>query len=444
MQVVIIGGNAAGMSAASRLRRKVPEHQVIVFEKSGEVSYGACGLPYYISGENTDINRVRIRTAVAFRETGIDLRLYHIVQRVDPVRKTVTVLDCVQNTNVEQPYDKLLVASGSSPIMPAIPGHQLTGIFCLKTIDDAERIRSEIVDAAVKTVAIVGAGYIGMELAEACVHLGKELHIFEAKPQCLPGFDPEFGEAVEKELEEHGACVHTDESVTAFEGESRVTSLRTSKGNRCKVDLVVVCIGVRPNTAFLPADSVEMLRNGAIVTDSAMRSTDPDIFAAGDCATSWHALLDCPVFLPLATNANKQGRLAADSISGEAVQLKRALGTSMLRCLGLEFGKVGLTQTEAENAGIPAKTITIQARTHARYYPGASDITIKLCYNRENKVILGAQLMGNGETAWRTDVFACAIDQGMTTTALGTLDLAYCPVISTVWDPILIAGNAAK
>ncbi|MDR0841136.1 MAG: CoA-disulfide reductase [Christensenellaceae bacterium] len=444
MKVLIIGGNAAGMSAASKLKRSMPQTQVVVFERGEETSYGACGLPYYISGENPDIDLVRIRKPDAFLQEGIDLRLRHTVASVDTEAKTVAVLNGAGGEAYEETYDRLIIASGAAPIVPNWPGVSLKNIFSLKTISDAEAIKRCLAQPGIRRVAIVGGGYIGLEIAEACIRLKKEVRILEAAPHCLPAFDPEFGAAVKRELENHGAQVHTGERVAAFTGEEALSGILTESGARYEADAAIIAIGVRPNTRFFRPEQIHMLGNGALIVDAAMRTSATDIYAAGDCATVYHRLLDAPVYLPLATNANKQGRLAAVSVLGGDVSLKRALGTSMLRCLKLEFGKTGLTQAEAQAHCLRAKSITIQAKTHARYYPGSADITIRLCYNSETKVILGAQLMGEKETAWRTDVLACAIDRGMTTEELGYLDLAYSPIYASVWDPILIAANAAK
>lgn len=444
MKVIVIGGNAAGMSAASRMMRKGdPELSVTVYEKTGEVSYGACGLPYYIGGENDDIDLVRIRTPQAFMDAGIDLRMGHTVLSVDADRKTVQVRDADGAVHTDM-YDRLLVASGASPVRLPVPGAELDGIFTLKTIGDAQRIRNRLTAGETRRIALIGGGYIGLELAEAFARQpGKELRLIEAADRLIPGFDPEFSEAARAALERHGAAVHTGEKVRAFTGVGQVSGVETDRGFY-EADLVVVAAGVRPNTDFLRDTGVEMLPNGAVVVDDAMRSGCADIFAAGDCATVIHRITGEAVYVPLGTNANKQGRLAGDSVLGKPVALRRALGTSMLRCLDVELAKTGLTLAEAERHGIPAKSATIKAGSHARYYPGATPVTVKLCYRSDNQVVIGAQVMGKQEAAWRVDVFACAVDRGMTAEELGYLDLGYAPPYSSVWDVIQVAANAVK
>lgn len=445
MKVVIIGGNGAGMSAASRIKRKFPETDVTVFEKTSEVSYGACGLPYYISGENPDVDLVRIRKAEKFIESGVDLRLRCAVERIDLAGKTVDVLDQASGAHSTAGYDKLVIASGAGPIVPPVPGIALPNIFTLKSIEDAERIRARLSQSDVRRVAVIGGGYIGLEVAESCIRLGKEtIHVFEAAPYCLTSFDPEFGAAAKAELERNGVQVHVGEAVSEAYGDGALQGVKTTLGGQYDLDMAIVAIGVRPNTGFLLPGQLDQLKNGAIVVDTAMRTSVPDVYAAGDCCTVTHRITGAQTYIPLATNANKQGRLVGDSVMGLPVDLRRALGTSMLRCAGLEFARTGLNEREAAAAGIPVKSATISAKTHARYYPGSAPITIKLICHRDTDVVLGAQLMGEAETAWRVDVFACAIDRGMTAGELAYLDLAYCPIFSTVWDPILTAANVVK
>ncbi len=441
MKLVVIGGNAAGMSAASRVKRRAPESEVVVLEQTREVSYGACGLPYYVAGLNEDIDLIRIRKVETFRESGVCVRLGCDVTEIDYDKKVVRYQE-EDGTAGEESYDKLVIASGSSPKVPPIPGIQKKGIFPLKTLKHAEALKRSLLDRP-RSVVIVGGGYIGLELAEACL-LQKvpEIHIVEALDRLLNVFDPEFGAAVQAELEAQGVHIHTGERVQSFQGEDRVTAVVTDKGTYA-ADTVILSIGISPNTRFA-GDAIEKLPNGAIVTDPAMRTSIPDVYAAGDCATIWHKLLDKPVMIALGTNANKQGRLAGDSVLGKPVSFKRALGTSMLRCMGLEFAKTGLGEGECQANGIPYKVKTVETRSHARYYPDPKPLTIKLCYRPEDHVLLGAQIMGAKEAAWRIDTFACAIDQGMTTEELGFLDLGYAPPFAGVWDAIQIAANAAK
>ena len=295
-----------------------------------------------------------------------------------------------------------------------------------------------------ESVIIVGGGYIGLELAEACI-LQKipEIHIVEALDRLLNVFDPEFSEMVKAELEKNGVHIHLGERVMSFEGEDdKVTAVKTDK-DCYAADVVILSIGVSPNTRFLP-EGIEKLGNGALVTDASMKTSVPDVYAAGDCASVWSKLLDKPMYIALGTNANKQGRLAGDAVLGKNVRFARALGTSMLRVMGMEFAKTGLGEQECKANGIDYKTTTVESRSHARYYPDPVTLTVKLTYRAADKVLLGAQIAGAKEAAVRIDTFACAVDQGMTTDELGFLDLGYAPPFASVWDAIAIAANASK
>ena len=439
MKIVILGGNAAGMSAASRMKRKAPDTQVIVLEKTETVSYGACGMPYYIADLNPDLNRMKIRPVEKFREQGIDVRLNHEVERVD--RENKTVYGSCKGEPFAISYDKLLVATGSSPIVPPLPGIDLAGLFPLKTLEQAAALKSAL--GPEKDVVIVGGGYIGLELAEACLlRKVRSLTLVEAADHVLTTFDDEFGEAAVAELQKHGVRVCLSQRVKGFSGEDGHVTAVLTEGGEVKADVVILSIGIRPNTGFL--EGVDKLPNGALITGTDMRTSDPDIYAAGDCATVMHRVLKKPVYLALGTNANKQGRLAGDSMLGKPVCFDRPLGTSMLRLMGLEFACTGLNEKTAKAQGIAYKANTVTARSHAGYYPDPAIITVKLIYDPDTKAILGAQLMGAKETALRIDVFACAIDRGMTTAELGFLDLGYAPPFASVWDAILIAANASK
>lgn len=441
MKLLVIGGNPAGMSAASRVKRRSPETEVVVLEQSHEVSYGACGLPYYIAGLNNDIDLIRIRKIPEFEESGIRVKAGTRAEAVDFAAKRVTCRTDTGDVYTET-YDKLLIASGSSPKIPPIPGIRKQGILPLKTLEDAQNIKNLLLKKP-QNVVIVGGGYIGLEIAEACI-LQKVPHIriVEAMDRLLNVFDPEFSEAARLELESHGVHIHTGERVASFEGGDSVRLVRTDKGEY-PADLVILSIGISPNTAFL-GNGISKLPNGALVTDTAMRTSVADVWAAGDCASVHHKLLDKPVHIALGTYANKQGRLAGDSILGKPVHFQRALGTSMLRCAGLEFAKTGLGEGECKSSGIPIKTKTVQARSHARYYPDPAILTVKLCYDPETHVLLGAQIMGRKEAAVRINTFAIAVDQGMTTEDLGFVDFGYAPPFAGVWDAVAVAANAAK
>lgn len=441
MRVVILGGNPAGMSAASRIKRKSPGTEVIVLEKSQEVSYGACGLPYYVAGLNEELDLIRIRKVSEFEKSGICVWTGCEAVGIDYDRKTV-LAKSAEKGRLEVSYDKLVIATGASPKLPPAGGTGLKNIFCLKTLQDAENLKEALLEKR-GNVVIIGGGYIGLELAEACLlRKVRSVRIIEAADRLLSVFDEEFGKAAKEELEKHGVSVHTGEYVKSFEGQDgEVRLVHTDKGSY-PADAVIMSVGVSPNTGF--AGEIEKLPNGALLTDQAMRTSREDVYAAGDCASVLHRVTKKPVYIALGTNANKQGRLAGDSVLGKPVCSFRALGTSMLRCMDLELAKTGLSEAEAKAGGIDYKVKTVQARSHARYYPDPAMITVKLVYEAQSRRILGAQIMGEKEAAWRINVFACAIDRGMRTEELGYLDLGYAPMFAGVWDAVQIAANAAK
>ncbi len=444
MKVLIVGGVAAGMSAASKLRREDSLAEITVFEQGIDVSYGACGLPYFISGENKEADLMRIRKVEEFREKyRLDVRIRHQVLSVQPSAKTVLVknLDTGQEYSVD--YDKLVLASGASPIRPSLKGINLENIVTLKTIQDAESIRQVLLTDKIRDVAIIGSGFIGLEMVEACVRLGKKVRIFEMLEQVLPAYEPEIAISLQATMEKHGVAIHTAEKVIEFRGNDTVSSIYTDKGEY-KTDLVVLSVGVKPNTGFVSGLGLELLGNGAIIVNNRMETNIIDIYAGGDCASVFHRVLRKPVYLPLGTNANKQGKIIGDNLAGKNKEFPGALGTSVLRVLDMEAGKTGVSEKEARANHIKYRTVVVEANNHAPYYPNPQPIKVKLVYDPETRVILGACMAGVEGVALRVNTFAAMIAAGMTLEEAGNLDLCYAPPFSQVWDVIHVAANAAN
>lgn len=442
VNVVIVGGVAAGMSAASKLRRTCGDARITVFEKGVDVSYGACGLPYYISGENENADLMRIRTAEQFRKQGIDVRLRHEVCGVDPATRTVAIRNLETGEAFSAQYDKLVIATGASPVRPPLPGADLPGVVTLKSIPDAEWIKRLLTAPGVADVVIVGSGFIGLEMAEACVRLGKRVRILEMQDRALPVYEPEISERIADALVRHGVALHTGEGLVALEGDGRVQRVRTEKATY-RADVVLLAVGVRPNTAFLRGvPGFRFLNNGAIVVNNRMETGVPDVWAGGDCATVVHKILPQPVYIPLGTNANKQGRLIGENLAGGKRELPGVLGTSVIRVFDLEAGKTGVSEEEARQAGIPVKAAVVEVGSHAPYYPDPRPIRIKVVCRAETGELIGACLAGQRGAALRTDVFAAIIGAGMTVEEAGLLDLAYAPPFAQVWDAVHVAVNA--
>lgn len=443
MKIVILGGDAAGMSAASKIRRCLPDARVTVFERTRETSYGACGLPYYIGGLNDDADKIRIRKPEAFLKGGIDLRLAHEAVAVDPAAKTVTARSTETEETVTEPYDELVIATGASPILPPVEGRDKKGVFTLKSIADAQAIRGWAERSGVSDVMIVGAGYIGLELAESFVRLNKRVTLIEMAPRPMMVMDEDFAPLITDALERHGVVLRTSETVKALTGGEAVTGVVTDRGEY-PAQLVILCVGVRPNTAFLRDTGVELLPNGAVLVDDQMRSSAPHIYAAGDCATITNKVTGKPVYLPLGTNANKQGKVLGEVLCGQNSRLSGVLGTSMCRVVDLEVARTGINEKEAREAGIPLQVVSATAHTRPPYYPGGCELTVKLFFHADTKALLGAQLAGLEGAAGRIGLCALAIDAGVTAPQLSMADLGYAPPFNYVWDPVQLAAGMVK
>ncbi len=444
MQIVIIGAEAAGMSAAAKARRTAPDATITVFEQGEVVSFGACGLPYFVGGFFDDASYMAERSVEQFRASGIDLRTGHQVIAVDPAQKVVRVRDLAEGREFVQSYDKLLVATGASVVRPPIEGLGLENVHFVKTLDDGLTLRRFAERAECREVVVIGAGYIGLEMVEALHKQGKRVRLIELAERVLAeSFDAEISELFQQELIRNGISLHLGEKVLSLKGTSAVEAVETDKGSY-PADLVIVATGVRPTTAFLVDSALTMLDNGAVVIDDQGRSSDPDIFAAGDCATVFHRIRQQPVYIPLATTANKLGRLIGENLCGAHKHFPGTLGSAAVKVLALEAGRTGVSEREARALGRPIKTVVINDKNTTNYVPWQQDIRVKLIYDAESKVLLGGQVAGGAGAVLRVDTLAAAIHSGMTTEDLGMLDLCYAPPFARTWDALNVAGNVAK
>lgn len=444
MKVIIIGGNAAGMSAAAKFRRLDSESKIIVFEKGKEVSYGSCGLPYYISGLNNDLDALRIRSPKEFKDkANIEIRMKEEVTDLDSPNKKITVTKNDGETYTES-YDKLVVTTGASPVFPPFPGKELDNIFTLKTLEDGERIKEAAKSKKIKNVTIVGSGFIGMELAESFVSLGKKLRIIEMMPRVMNNYEPEITDVLVKELKKNDVSLCFSEAVKSFEGDGAVSHITTDK-NTYPTDMVIVSIGVSPNTTFLrDTKGLNFFKNGAIIVNKRMETGIPNIYAGGDCATVYDKITNKPTYIALATNANKQGKIIGQNLAGHEVELPGRLGTSALKFMDLEIAMTGASLNAALNAGYNAEFSLIKTKLVPPYYESGSKVLIKLIFDKDTKQVLGACMAGASGTALRINVFATAISAGMTINDISNLDLAYSPPFSHAWDAVQVAANAVK
>lgn len=444
MKVIIVGGVAAGMSAAAKLKRANKEAQITVYEKSRHVSFGACGLPYFVGNFFEDSQKMIARTVEQFNASGITVNIEHEVLNVDTDNKCITVKNLLTGERFTDTYDKLMIATGASAIIPPINNVDLKHVYTLKSMEDGEALKHAMQNEALKRVAIVGAGFIGLEVVEAAKQYGKEVHVFQLNDRVLVDtFDKEITDLLEEELRTHDVHLHLSQTVTELVGDQAVTQIKTND-ETFDVDIVVLTAGVRPNTSFLKDTKIEMLRNGALVIDHEGRTSIEDIYAAGDCASINHILKPEPAYIPLATVANKMGRIIGENLAGAHNTFNGSLASACLKVMNLEAGRTGLSEQEAMNLGINYKTVFITDMNQTSYYPGQSKINVKLIYNADTKVILGGQIVGRKDAVQRVNVLATAIFAGLTTDQLAMLDLCYAPPFARTWDVLNIAGSVAK
>ncbi|WP_028829952.1 CoA-disulfide reductase [Proteocatella sphenisci] len=443
MKVVVIGGVAAGMSAASKIKRMDPQTEVVVYEKGGYLSYGACGLPYYVGGFNDDYTKMIARSREEFEKSGIKTHLHHEVLKVIPSEKQLLVRNHETGDIFIESYDKMMISTGASAVKPPVEGIDKKGVYQLKTLEDGLRLKEIAADPQIKNVVVVGGGYIGIESVDAFLHLGKNVTCVEFADRILMPFDKEIAALAEQELISKGVNLRTSEKVVSIQGNQSVSSVVTDKGEY-QADLVVLSVGVRPATEFLRDTGIHMAQNGALVVDREMKTSISDIWAAGDCSLVYHKGLKENAYLALGTVANKCGRIAGENIMGKHIKFTGALGSAAIKVCNLEMGRTGLGEAEAKKQTLDYKTVIIQAMDHPPYYPDPTPITIKLIYEAGTKRLLGAQSAGIKGAVMRVDVFAVAIHNNMTTDELGMTDLVYAPPFAGVWDAVHIAANAAK
>jgi len=442
MKVVAIGGVALSMSAVSKLRRLDKDVEIVVYEQGVVLSYGACGMPYYISDEIKNPEKLVARTKEQFASMGIVVHTLHKIINVFDKTNEVEVLNLETKEVFIDSYDYLIIGSGASSIIPPWENVELDDIFKLSTYEDSIAIKARIDSGEIKKVVIVGGGFIGIEMVEAFLTRGLEVTLIELDKQILSVLDSEMTKPLEEHLKSKGVTLQLNEKVLKFEGNKKVHKVITDKGNY-DADLVLISIGIRPNTSFLKNSNVK-LQKGAIIVNNKMQTNVENIYAGGDCSMIYNLAVKENRYLPMGNNANKQGRVIAENLAGNNFEFKGVLGTIVIKVVDMEAAKTGITEKEAVFLGVNHKTVTITGKNHAGYYPNSSPITVKVIYDPFTKIILGAELVGYKDTALRVNVFAVAIQKEMTTNELGFLDLAYAPPFAGVWDVIAVALNKVK
>jgi len=448
---VIIGGDAAGMSAAARLKRSSPEAEVIVFERGPHISYSACGMPYWIGGVLSSDRQLMILTPeIARKRRHIDVRIHHEVTAIDPENKTAAGVDHMTGDPFTQPYSKLLIATGARAARPPIPGVDLPGVFSLRSLADGQAIHAYLEDRTPRRAVLIGGGYIGLEMAEALRDRDLEVHLVELLPQIMPSFDADMIAPVVEHLEEHGVQLHTATAVTGISQTGATLTVHTDAGGDLLADIVVIGVGVRPNAELAAAAGLRLGESGAIRVDRSMQTSRPDIYAAGDCVEHYHLVLERDAYIPLATSANKGGRVAADNMIGDTAALPGILGTAVVKVFDYTMAFTGLNEEEAKRSGrfgddgefVGATRIENKDRTG--YWPGAETLYVKLVFDRRDGRVVGGQLLGKAGVNKRIDIVATAITARMTVTDIGVLDLSYAPPYSPTYDPIQICANVAQ
>jgi NADPH-dependent 2,4-dienoyl-CoA reductase/sulfur reductase-like enzyme len=440
---IVIGAVAAGMSAASRARRLKPDMEIIVFERTGDVSWAACGMPYLIADKVKSADKLVVYDTKFFKEQrNIDVFLNHEAKQIFPQRKTVLVKNIETGEEKEYPYDKLLIATGARSVVPPIKGIDLKGIFTLRQLQEGVAIKEYIRQNSPKKGLIIGAGYIGMEMAEAFSTAGVKVTMVEKMPNIIGTMDDEITGVVEEELNNNGVKIIKSSAIVQFQGDgSSVTGAVTDSGMSINADIALIGVGIRPNSEIARDAGITLGRTAAINVNGKMETNIPDIYAAGDCAEAYHIVLRRNAYIPLGTTANKQGRVAGENATGGNASFAGIVGTAVFKTFNLEVGRTGITEKEAKAEGIDYVSNVIQHTSRAFYYPGKSHIKVKLVADRKTGLLLGAQMAGREGIAKRVDVFATAITARMTIRDVGNLDLGYAPPFAPVYDPILIAAE---
>ncbi|MEU4220102.1 FAD-dependent oxidoreductase [Actinoplanes sp. NPDC026623] len=451
MRLVVVGGDAAGMSAASQARKRMGpgELEIVAFERGHFTSYSACGIPYWIGGVVRDRDALIVRGPQEFRESGIDVRTRHEVVAIDLGRREVTARDLDGGGEIREGFDHLVYAAGAVPMTPDWARGNGEGVFGVQTLGDGAAVQAWLDrDPRPRRAVVVGGGYIGVEMAEAMVRRGLEVTLLERAPQPMSTVDPDMGERVGAAIRGLGIDVRVKTQVQGLETANGRVSAVVTQDDTVPADIVVLGLGVRPNTALAAESGIPLGVTGGLRTDLRMRVVGPrghieGIWAAGDCVQTVHLLSGRPVHIALGTHANKQGRVAGINIGGGYATFPGVIGTAVTKVCDLEVARTGLTESEAAEAGFEYVTASVESTSRAGYYPGASPMVIKLIAERRTGVLLGAQIVGREEAAKRIDALAIAIWNRMPVEEMTALDLSYAPPFSPVWDPVLIAARRA-
>lgn len=444
MKIVILGGVAAGTKIAAKLMREDRNNEVLILNKGADISYAGCGLPYYVGHVIEEKESLIVNTPQKYEAlTGARVLTRMEAVEVDRDAKQVTAVHLDTREKTVYSYDKLVIATGASPVRPPIEGVDLENVFFMRTPEDAIALRNLISDGGIKRAVVVGAGYIGLEIAENLAKDGVKPFVLDMAPHVLPGFDGEFATYIEGKLADAGIPVVTGVRVTGLEGEGGKVKKVLTDRKAYKADLVVLSAGIRPNTAFLDGTGLEMVK-GTLLTNEAGQTNDPDIYAAGDCAMVHSAITGKPAWSPMGSTANINGRIIAQNIMGKELRYRGSLGTAVCQLPGLNVGRTGLTEAQAKAEGFDPISVVTIVDDKAHYRPGAATFTMKLIADRSTQRLLGVQVAGPGAVDKIVDITVTAIQCGATLDQLDGADFAYAPPFSTAIHPFAHTLNVLK
>ncbi len=443
MRLVVVGGVAAGTKAASRARRVDPGMEITVYQEEPEPSISECGLPYLLSGMVEGRDRLVARTPEKFAEQDIEVRVRHRVEKIHPATKKLSVRDLLTGEAFEDSYDRLVIATGARAVLPPIPGADLDGIFGLRFLTDADRIMAYVGDRSPKKAVVVGGGYIGLEVAENLCRIGMEVSLIEGEDRVALGYGPEVSEKVEAELERNGVHIFTGERVEGFVGDGRVRGVEFG-GGKIEAELVILGVGVKPSVGLAQEAGAKIGPTGAIRVDGRMKTSLPDVWAAGDCVETVNLVSGGPAWVPLGDTANQMGRVAGTNAAGPAgeqvLEFPGVLGTGIFKVYDLGVAKTGLSEKEAAEAGFEPASASVDARDRAGYYPGAEKVFLKLIADADTGRLLGAEAAGSGADKL-VDICATALWGGLSYPDLVNIDLAYSPPYGPALSPVIQAAT---
>ncbi len=438
MRIRIIGGSDAGISAALRAREMDRKVEISVFLADDFPNFSVCGLPFFLSGETPDWHSLAHRTEF----DGIDIRRNCPAKHIDVLQRQIAVEGAAGTELVA--YDKLVIATGAVPPRPSFEGNTLPGVYELHTMEDSFQIKAQLERGAAKSAIIIGAGYLGVEMADALSHRGMAVTLVERSPAVFPSVDREFGDLIEDTLRKHGVEVVTGAEVARIETAPSGLLVTAKNGWRKSADLVLLVVGVKPASDLAREAGIAIGSRGAIRVNTRMETEAPDVYAAGDCVETWHRLLQRYTYLPLGTTSHKQGRVAGENAAGGDREFAGSVGTQVVKIFDMAIARTGLRQSDAAEAGINAATTASAFSDHKAYYPGAEEIHFRVTGDTTSGKLLGAQIAGHWKSgvSKRIDIFAAALFHGMTADGFNDLDLSYTPPLSSPWDPVQMSVQA--